>query len=342
MDTWPDESLKPPVPYVKGWRITAASHIPPPPTRVTRHCFVNDKASKLEYRELDPVDRCLRHPPLPGSSGSSSIDLEIYDTLRVGHEHNSQVFIVDILRSDPPLRDLGEGQRVVAKVYDPLYYDDDEGYLNPFRCVDADYTHEAAAYEFLPDLQGKKIPKYYGSFSLEIPVGISATRSVRLLLIEFIPGTTLRDLDPKNVSRSDRQRIMKSVVDFDTSLYKKDIVLQDSHPRNFILVDRAQSDRQEIVVFIDFGDVLFGRTSFYSTDPDVERKSFPGTYISPLLRWHTCHRRASKFRDWIDWNWQRWLEEVYERDAKSITQEMRDRYLPDFLLKRRSPYPEDN
>lgn len=30
----------------------------------------------------------------------------------------------------------------MAKVYDPLYFDDEGGPINPFRCVDKHYTHE--------------------------------------------------------------------------------------------------------------------------------------------------------------------------------------------------------
>ncbi|PTU19128.1 hypothetical protein P175DRAFT_0440763 [Aspergillus ochraceoroseus IBT 24754] len=41
-----------------------------------------------------------------------------------------------------------EGTRLVAKIYDPLYFNDDEGYLNPFLCMDKYYTHEANAYSF--------------------------------------------------------------------------------------------------------------------------------------------------------------------------------------------------
>jgi hypothetical protein len=59
-----------------------------------------------------------------------------------------------------------KGTRLVAKVYDPLYFNDSEGYLNPFLCMDRSYTHEANAYMALNEFQGQWIPRYYGSYSL--------------------------------------------------------------------------------------------------------------------------------------------------------------------------------
>jgi hypothetical protein len=41
---------------------------------------------------------------------------------------------------------------LIAKIYDLLYFDDDEGHLNPFLCVDKYYTYEANAYMALSEL----------------------------------------------------------------------------------------------------------------------------------------------------------------------------------------------
>lgn len=322
MDTLSADDLKPPVPYVKGWRFTARAHIPPPPTPVTIDCCLNDKAGELEWKQLSPVERCLLHPPLPGSDGSFSVELEIDRPLRVGDNHNAQVALVRLLKCNPHLEGLAKGSRLVAKIYDPLYFFDNEGYVNPFLAVDKHYTHETAAYAALSDLQGSMIPKYYGSFSLDIPVGSSTTRCVRLILIEFIPGLSMRDADPKSFSQRARQQIMKAMVDFDTLLYSRDIIYSDLHPRNVMLTNTARSDEQRPVIFIDFGDARFHVTKFH------------GTYISPLLRWHEAHRLISTFDfdSWVDWDWQSWLQEEYGHTAASITEEMRDWFLPDSLL----------
>jgi hypothetical protein len=333
--------LKPPVPYVKGWRFTARAHIPPPPTPLTPGSCLNGEAGRLERNQLHPVERCLLHSPLPGSDGDFSVDLEIDNLLRVGEDRNAQVVLVHLLKHDSYFGDLAEGTHIVAKIYDPLYFSDDEGYLNPFLLADTYYTHETATYTALSDLQGSLIPRYYGSFTLDITVRPSTTRSVRLILIEFILGSSMLDTDPANVPQWKRQQIMKTVVDFESLLFARDIIHIDLHPRNIILVNAVESDQQKpLVVFIDFADVQFGRTSYY---PNVatEEEFFPGTYISPLLRWHSAHKLTWEFEDWIDWDWQSWLEEEYRHTAASITKEMRDLFLPDFLLRPVGPPPND-
>lgn len=326
-----DES-KPPVPYVKGWRFSVRSHIPPPPTPFSRKLPVNDDAGTLERSQLHPVERCVRNSPLPGSDGSSFIDLEIVDTLNAGDECNAQVVVVEV-KSDPCADGLAADKRLAAKFYDPLYYDDDDGYLNPFFLMDKFYTHEAAAYTALSDLQGSLIPKYFGSFSLDIPVADLTMRSVRLILIEYIAGSTMIKFNPGTLSQEVRQNLIKAIVDFDTLLYTRALIHRDIHPRNIILVNTTRSDELIRPVFIDFGDVDFGHSPFGEVNPKFKSFLRPGVYISPLLRWHDVKHRHHKYRDWIDWDWQSWLETEYGHTAGSITGPMRNFYLPQYLLK---------
>jgi hypothetical protein len=95
---------------------------------------------------------------------------------------------------------IENGDRLIAKIYDPLYFNDEDGRLNPFLCVDRHYAHESRAYHVLSEMQGTRIPIFYGSYSLELPTH----RTVRLILIEYIPGTTLQSLktraDPSRTS----------------------------------------------------------------------------------------------------------------------------------------------
>lgn len=60
-----------------------------------------------------------------------------------------------------------EKTKCAAKVYGPLYPNRDDGYLNPFLCVDQYYTHEACAYELLAEFQGNSIPRFFESYSLD-------------------------------------------------------------------------------------------------------------------------------------------------------------------------------
>lgn len=108
-------------------------------------------------------------------------------------------------------------QKLVAKVYNPLYYDDDEDFLSPFLCVDRNYTHETNAYTLLIECEGDRVPRFFGSYNLDLPVEEHGfhkiCRTVRLILMEYIEGTTMLQLKPEKVSRRARQQIMKSIID---------------------------------------------------------------------------------------------------------------------------------
>ncbi|KAI9932345.1 hypothetical protein ASPWEDRAFT_739380 [Aspergillus wentii DTO 134E9] len=320
MDIPSTELPKPPVPYLKGWRFTVQSYIPPPPTPVTRGCCRNFKAGREERSQLSPIERCLRNPPLSGKIGSDTLQLQVIDQLRVGDGSNAQVFTVQVVTSTPGL--ALPDQKMVAKVYDPLYFNDEEGYANPFLCTNEHYTHEVAAYKLLTDLQGESIPRFYGSYSLDIPVedipvdGLGS-RTVRLILVEHIPGITMRDADPKDFSQTARQELMKSIIDFDTLIFHQaDIVNRDNSPRNVIMHPDGR------LIHIDFANTSFNR----GRDPNRSYKTpgFFGQYISPLLRW-TDKTLAWDFLDWIDWDWTLWVEAEYAHTADTITPEMRQR-----------------
>ncbi|KAJ5458027.1 hypothetical protein N7475_009415 [Penicillium sp. IBT 31633x] len=245
MDIPSTELPKPSIPYTKGWKFTAHSYVSPRPTPVTKHCCRNFEVGRNERSQFGPAERCLRNPPLPGNQGSRLLDLEILELLKAGDSCNAQVFTV---RVDDPEYNASDAN-LVAKIYDPLYFDDEEGYLNPFLGVDRHYTHEVHAYGVLSDLQGVLVPRFYGSYSLDLLVGDSAKRTVRLILIEYLPGISMQQANPKNFSQCTRQQIMTSVIQFESEVYKRDILLTDLHPRNVMMVDQ---DPQELM-FCDFG-----------------------------------------------------------------------------------------
>jgi hypothetical protein len=99
---------------------------------------------------------------------------------------------------------------LVAKVFDPLYFDDDDGYLDPFRAMDQFYTHEAGTYQALKELQGQGISHYYGSYpiSLPLPGKSHGNREVRMVLLEYIQGIPMSRVRPEQLSKASRQRII--------------------------------------------------------------------------------------------------------------------------------------
>lgn len=329
--TKPFDERKPRIPYVKGWCFNVQQHIPPPPIELNPsiECTVKDADQSIKMRASDPFELCLHHPPLPGTIGPSSLRLQINDTIRIGDHHLAQLVLVEVLTTNPQVKGLSQGQRVVAKLYDPMYIDDDQFYINPFVAADKGYTYEAAAYTALADLQGSAIPRYYGSYSLGISSGQTRrARQVRLILMDFIPGQSMQRLDPENVPQEIRKSLMKSHVEFDTLLYSRDIVLTDLHPRNIIVLDGS-------AVFVDFADTYIGRGAHYMQSLFKDFEFRFDNYVSPLLRWNEDHNYVLEFEDWyFDWDWQPWLQAVFANTADSITPGMLGHFLPPIFFKR--------
>jgi hypothetical protein len=332
----------PPIPYTKGRRFTVRSHIPPAPKRKRANDSTLSPETDAERRELTPLQRCVLHPPPAGSLGASSLEFEVSDEFKVGNQCTSQVAAVRILRADTGCCSgaLTGVTTAVAKIYDPLYYDHIDT-IDPFFCVNRFYTYEAAAYERLADLQGI-IPAYYGSYSLDLPVDDTKTRTVRLILMERIHGSPMRDVDPRHFSQAERKQIMRMVIDGESAIYARDIRLVDLHPRNVLVVvegessnsERCKNGRVSRVVHIDFEAIWLSRWWCWE-DPVEEQKHLPGTYISPLLRWHEAWKRHAEFRGWIfDWDYQSWLEDEFGHMAAEITPNMREVFLPEKMLKK--------
>lgn len=54
--------------------------------------------------------------------------------------------------------------------------------------------------------------------------------------------------------------------------------------------------------------------------------NFLGHYILPLLRWKAAKAQLYAFSDWVDWDWDCWLEVEFAHTVPSITPEMRVRW----------------
>ncbi|KAJ8098149.1 hypothetical protein POJ06DRAFT_145796 [Lipomyces tetrasporus] len=169
----------------------------------------------------------------------------------------------------------------------------------------------AAAYKALSVLQGSTIPIYYGSYSLELPAE-GTVRSVRLILMEFVPGTSMQQLNPSDFSQLERQVIMNAVIDAESLVYTHNVRHSDIHPRNILVLSTATTTYDRRVVVVDFGKADVGRSPC-PIDPEEEARYLPGVPISPLLRWNVAwwHHVQTYFRKWIDWDWQPWLEDNY-------------------------------
>ena len=83
--------------------------------------------------------------------------------------------------------------------------------------------------------------RHHGSYSLDvpipIPIGFSTKRCVRITLMELIPESSMRSVDPHGFSQQARQQIIKSLIDISTLAYSREIILADTHPRNVLLTN---------------------------------------------------------------------------------------------------------
>lgn len=323
----------PPLPYVKGQVFTVRPHNPPPPERRTRDCCSLTEEGSAERLNVPPLERCLLHPPPAGSYGNSTVEFQIVGEIRAGFSHAAQILTVKIRHGHRELlKKLENTTTVVAKIYDPLYWDHSDDDSDPFRSVNHHYTHEVATYDRLVELQGTVVPIFYGAYSLELPVDhpLAASRSVRLVLMEHIHGSSLFQLKPENFSQAQRQRIMKLLIDGESAIHSHDISLGDLHPRN-VLVEQDRRSKLNIkrVVHIDFGINMMSRCWWADYDPVSEQEQLPGTFITPLFRWLSVFGKVRKFQGWIDWDYQRWLEAEYAHTLSSVTPQMRAEFCPE-------------
>ncbi|KAJ5737512.1 uncharacterized protein N7483_002637 [Penicillium malachiteum] len=325
---------KPTFPYTSGWKFVAKSHIAPTATPVLRNCCLNVKGDRIERSELDPVDRCLKHPPLPGSLGNYLVELEVIELIKGGDGQHCQILRVRLgdVKSDLQSKssnsrhiyDLKKDTVLVAKIYDPLYFDDEEGYLNPFVTMDQFYSHEVNAYMALDKFQGREIPMYYGSFTFNLPVDSKSKkeRAVRMILGEHIQGITMAEATPGSIPQQSRQSIMRSIVDLESRIYENDVFLMETAPQNILLVS-SDSDHPRII-FLDFAHALFGRRTDDPVALDVNL--FLGEYISPLLRWREKSGHITSFLKWVDWDWDSWLDAEFAYTVATIKPGMRERW----------------
>ncbi|PLN82096.1 hypothetical protein BDW42DRAFT_185063 [Aspergillus taichungensis] len=281
------------------------SHIAPAPTPADfNDCFFNESDWE-ERRELSPIMQCVKRPLAPGRDGDDIVSLEDMDLLSAGVNHETQIFTVRLLETT--LRSLpAKGTKLVAKQYDPHYYDDEVGALDPFDCLDWDYKHEVEAYAILRDLQ-------------------EHTRTVRMILIEHNPGLIMEDANPEFSDQSIRKDMMRSTVDLESELHGQNVSIMSLGPRKITLTSPTSDQPQ--VMFVDLAATFVwpeprsscritnepycGRV--HPTDAAMERNS-PST--TPVFRLDRLGLDA-------------WVDAEFVHTVAGITVEMRELYSDD-------------
>ncbi|RAL09225.1 uncharacterized protein BO97DRAFT_352472 [Aspergillus homomorphus CBS 101889] len=315
---------KPPIPYVEGYEFSVVEHFPVKPKRSPDVDFTTTEYERRTTQEL--VHRCVRRSPKKGTMGTRELGLKVFLPLRIGDNEMSQVALVEVTSGHLA------GMRVVAKLYDPLYYDHATLRWNPFSYVEADYAREVAAYRHLhEDNLGEYIPQLYGSYSTSIVHPGVGTRAVRLILVEYIHGTSMYHLAPNDFPEEVHRHIMYQIVKAESQFYAVDVRHGDLYQRNVIISGEARHDpnNRPRVTIIDFGRANIGRAIPRLLNWSLEPRLLPGVYVSPILRWHRgITPKPNDFAMWCMWAWNEWLCHEFRDDIPAITPEM-ERWVPD-------------
>lgn len=131
----------------------------------------------------------------------------------------------------------------------------------------------------------------------------------------------MQKTDPDQFPQENRQNIMKFLVEFETLVYSRDILLRDLHPRNVMVTTDGH------VVVIDFADADIGWGALSAQSLFNSFQFHRDNYVPPLVRWHEDQNLEDEFYDWIDWDWQPWLQKEFADTAESITPGMLEFYM---------------
>ncbi|KAK7212590.1 hypothetical protein V2G26_019768 [Clonostachys chloroleuca] len=286
---------RPEVPYQKGLVLQVRAHMPFVP-------FGNPGyAAPFESRGEEPAsahgqaDWCMEHPypetePHPDQS---VFNLHLLDPVAVRDGRGAQ-----LLRCEWEGQE-SRGKPLVAKIFDPMYYARDEIGEDVTWVAASDYSCEAAAYEDLQaaGVDGVMTPKYYGSWTFDLPIAEGETRQVHMVIIEWIDAPTMLSYcEERRVHHIPPQRrldILAQVFETRAKLTFYGAESLDLALRNVLIQGDLENDpTPPRVIFIDFND------SFARNRPN---SLYHVTWDKPpnpmCLYWNK--RSAEEFSAWI-------------------------------------------
>ncbi|KAJ4336706.1 hypothetical protein N0V95_008544 [Ascochyta clinopodiicola] len=223
-------------PYVLGATFIAHRHLPPVP--------FGGYYSKCECPNQDDLQRtsqfdwCVAHPP---AEGTTLLDhahtFTIQSVIRTGENCGAQIVLTN--------------SGLVAKIYDPLFYSFQNQEVLDFNvdvatAADSEYSIEAAAYSELQQTsaEGSITPQYHGSWTIDITSDVQGehiNREVRLILVEYVPGVRMIDIDPDRLTSEVREYVMIRVIEADYDLRHAGVRHDDLSPRNIILSEEPDT-----------------------------------------------------------------------------------------------------
>jgi hypothetical protein len=216
--------------------------------------------SQHDLLSLTQTELVIANPPLETADPPvlRTHTLSVTRELAVADGRGAQLVLCTIEPKDPADPATPAPFQAVAKIYDPLYYSFPHQDVPSVPCdvtrfADEDYSREAAAYEHLQAIgeAGSFAPQYFGSWTLtarlQSHTGKPTTpppqsRPVRLILIEYIAGPSMRELcagpSPVPAAALDegyRLEVLAQIMDAEAVLRLKGLNQRDLAARNIIL-----------------------------------------------------------------------------------------------------------
>ncbi|CAN6596453.1 hypothetical protein TRVA0_001S02784 [Trichomonascus vanleenenianus] len=288
--------------------ITLRSHTPPNLMKSKnrlRHKF-DPMSSGLRGEPSSPLERVLDRLPLPGTVGMEEIKIKLLYEIEPPDEDRQRLFIAEIISAHiSQMEGNANGMKVVAELFDPLTFFGKDASVHS----DMSYISTATAYELLKDLQGKLIPKYYGSYTMKVPVEDHPkhkNRDVRVILRSYIEGVGLKKIDPKSLNRDQKQRLMEKLIEVEQEFDNRGVgIRMDYSPRSVILVDKKE-------IRIAVWSLRFAKFGPDLEQPTCQEEDYiPGKFASPLLKWTALDLDLSDFDIFVDWDWLDWMKKKY-------------------------------
>ena len=306
-----DPDGKPSLPYKPGFKFTAFSRELPSPADIHNATMISGK--REHELTQSQIGHCLADSveDAPFDSKTKK-ELIITSLIRVGSSRGAQLVVVN--------------DDMVAKIYDPLYYNEYEGRWKQdvVKRAHDDYVREAVPYDKLrtSTAAAQITPAFYGAWSTSITTPIddvnTKDRIVRLILIERLHGQCMRYINPLELRKKVRSKALMKVLDAETVLFEAGIRHCDFHPRNIIMDIPAGLNPAIKVHIVDFGQSEIIKLEGGGKWLTKLKEEYPGRICSPLVRFYGGMMKFSAY-GWCsfeDMEAEKWLWRHYKTDKR--------------------------
>ncbi|KAK7465294.1 hypothetical protein VKT23_005273 [Stygiomarasmius scandens] len=225
--------------YYRGATLHLYLYDPPNPPKDPT-CTLEDRGKALLQIKDRYKTSIERRISLPSTHPDISITLD--EPIQTGNRHFSHIWTARVRA-----RDISFPELVVAKIFDPVYYDDSDDlvWLDPFSRSDLSVWNEVNSYQRLASMQGKNVPLFYNHFVASLGE-THQHRTVNALVMEYINGKDISKIVPrgtqKTVCTEHLDALYTKVLQVHFAIWDLGVQNHDMVPRNVILrVSDSQS-----------------------------------------------------------------------------------------------------